>query len=102
MEASDRVVGAFEAVLDAASRYCATPRCQRTRYELPHYATEKSSLVDLSHQRKLDVGAAIQSCRRLVQQLKVDGLPGGEVHRLDSYLAHVGGHFEEVSVLKEY
>ena len=60
------------------------------------------TLNHLLYLRKSEVGSAIQACRRLVQQLKVDGLPGGEAHRLDQYLSIIACHFHQVAMLKEY
>merc|ERR1711871_1622793 len=40
--------------------------------------------------------------QRMVQDLKKQGLPGGEAHRLDQYLSKVAIAFEHLTYLKEY
>ena len=74
--ASERALVACCRIAEKASRYCATPRGHRTRYVLSSYHSESETLNHLLYLRKSEVGSAIQACRRLVQQLKVDGLPG--------------------------
>lgn len=37
-----------------------------------------------------------------MQHAKTVGLPGGEAHRLDSYVSMMGIAFENLTVLKEY
>ena len=100
--ASERALVACCRIAEKASRYCATPRGHRTRYVLSSYHSESETLNHLLYLRKSEVGSAIQACRRLVQQLKVDGLPGGEAHRLDQYLSIIACHFHQVAMLKEY
>ena len=100
--ARERVLTACCRIAEKASRYCATPRGHRTRYVLSSYHSESETLNHLLYLRKSEVGSAIQACRRLVQQLKVDGLPGGEAHRLDQYLSIIACHFHQVAMLKEY
>ena len=100
--ARERVLTACCRIAEKASRYCATPRGHRTRYVLSSYHSESEVLNHLLYLRKSEVGSAIQACRRLVQQLKVDGLPGGEAHRLDQYLSIIACHFHQVAMLKEY
>ena len=100
--ASERALVACCRIAEKASRYCATPRGHRTRYVLSSYHSESGTLNHLLYLRKSEVGSAIQACRRLVQQLKVDGLPGGEAHRLDQYLSIIACHFHQVAMLKEY
>ena len=56
----------------------------------------------ITHEQRLRVSHAIGRMQRLVQQLKVQGLPGGEAHRLDSYISKVGIAFERLCVIKEY
>ena len=99
--ARERVLTACCRIAEKASRDCATPRGHRTRYVLSSYHSESETLNHLLYLRKSEVGSAIQACRRLVQQLKVDGLPGGEAHRLDQYLSIIACHFHQVAMLKE-
>lgn len=101
-DAAERALAACGRVAEKASRYCATPRGHRTRYVLSSYGSERETLNHLLHLRKSEVGSAIQACRRLVQQLKVEGLPGGEAHRLDQYVSIIACHFHQVAMLKEY
>ena len=75
-DAAERALVACTRIAEKASRYCATPRGHRTRYVLSSYHSESETLNHLLYLRKSEVGSAIQACRRLVQQLKVDGLPG--------------------------
>ena len=40
--------------------------------------------------------------RRLIQDVKVKGLPGGEAHRIDSYITMIGVGFDRLCAIKEY
>ena len=40
--------------------------------------------------------------RRLVQDVKVKGLPGGEAHRIDNYITMIGVGFDRLCAIKEY
>ena len=40
--------------------------------------------------------------RRLIQDVKVKGLPGGEAHRIDSYISMIGVGFDRLCAIKEY
>ena len=40
--------------------------------------------------------------RRLIQDVKVKGLPGGEAHRIDNYINMIGVGFERLCAVKEY
>jgi len=39
--------------------------------------------------------------RRLIQEVKVKGLPGGEAHRIDNYINMIGVGFERLCAIKE-
>ena len=40
--------------------------------------------------------------RRLIQDAKLKGLPGGEAHRVDNYITMIGVGFERLCAIKEY
>ena len=65
-------------------------------------AEEQIALMGIAHGRRLRVDSGISRLQRLVQDLKAHGLPGGEAHRLDSYVSKVGVAFERLTHLKEY
>ena len=48
------------------------------------------------------VDANISQMRRLIQDLKLKGLPGGEAHRIDNYINMMGMAFERLTAIKEY
>lgn len=65
-------------------------------------AAEQSELVEISQAQRLLVDSSLARLQRLVQQLKVLGLPGGEAHRLDSYVTRMFTSFERLVQLKQY
>ncbi len=58
--------------------------------------------TSVHREAKLRVEAEISRMQALVQDLKEKGLPGGEAHRLDSYVSQLGVAFEQLTYLKEY
>lgn len=76
----------FEEFLAALAAYFAVPRWNRARQNAPlcrEDEKEQVDLINISHEQRLRVDHTIGRMQRLVQQLKAQGLPGGEAHRLD-------------------
>lgn len=63
---------------------------------------EQQELMAIAHEQRLVVDSGIAKLRHFTQALKARGLPGGEVHRLDSYVMQLGVAFERLTYLKEY
>ena len=63
---------------------------------------EQARLRAAIHEQKLLVDSGVGRLQKLVQAMKVLGLPGGEAHRLDQYVSKVGVAFEQLTCLKEY
>lgn len=95
----------FEEFLTALAAYFTVGRWNRARHNAPccsRDAEEQEELMAIAHEQRLRVDHAIGRMQRLVQQLKIQGLPGGEAHRIDSYVSKVGIAFERLCVIKEY
>ena len=93
----------FEEFLTSLVTYFDVARWGRARHAVPCCGTlEQSELMDITHEQRLRVDHAIGRMQRLVQQLKTQGLPGGEAHRLDQYISKVGIAFERLCAIKEY
>lgn len=93
----------FEEFLAALVAYFDVARWGRARHATPCCGnSEAEELTSITHEQRLKVNHAIGCMQRLVQQLKVQGLPGGEAHRLDQYISKVGIAFERLCCIKEY
>lgn len=94
----------FHELLEALATYFEVPRVQRARHTVGccYAGQEEAELVAIARQQRAVVDRGIGRMRRLVQDMKCRGLPGGEVHRLDSYVNAVGVSFERLAALKEY
>lgn len=84
--------------------YFGVPRNQRARHTVGWClaAREEAEIIMLGHKQRAVVDRGISRMRRLVQDMKVHGLPGGEVHRLDSYVNMTSVAFQRLVALKEY
>ncbi len=103
--ARHQVRALFEEFLTALAAYFAVARWNRARHNAPCCSRDKeeqNELMAIAHEQRLRVDHAIGRMQRLVQQLKIQGLPGGEAHRIDSYVSKVGIAFERLCVIKEY
>ena len=78
-----------EELLTALVTYTHMRRNGRARHSMSYYEAELKELTENTHKQRLLVCACIARWQRLVQDLKVLGLPGGEAHRLDSYVCQV-------------
>eukprot|EP00802_Teleaulax_amphioxeia_P016849 Tamp_16979.p1 GENE.Tamp_16979~~Tamp_16979.p1 ORF type:complete len:406 (+),score=85.10 Tamp_16979:136-1353(+) len=92
----------FEEFLTALVSYTSVKRNGRSRYSISGNEAELEELMQITHQQRLRVCACIARMQRLVQNLKTLGLPGGEAHRLDSYVCQMSIAFERVCSFKEY
>ena len=68
----------------------------------PQAGREDRELHAISVEQRAHIDVGISRLRKLVQETKVLGLPGGEVHRLDSYVNMLGVSFERLVNIKEY
>ena len=59
------------------------------------------SLAHISRTSRMHL-ACISQMRRLIQDVKAKGLPGGEAHRIDSYISMIGVGFDRLCAIKEY
>lgn len=103
--AGHQVRALFEEFLTALAAYFAVERWNRARHNAPcchRDNEEQQELIAIAHEQRLRVDHAIGRMQRLVQQLKIQGLPGGEAHRVDQYVSKVGISFEQLCVIKEY
>jgi hypothetical protein len=78
-----------EELLSALVTYTHMRRNGRARHSMSYYEAELKELTEDTHKQRLLVCACIARFQRLVQDLKAIGLPGGEAHRLDSYVCQV-------------
>lgn len=63
-------------------------------------AEEELELRSIAHEQRLLVDSSIARLQRLVQELKSRGLPGGEAHRLDSYVSKMYVAFERLAQVR--
>ena len=91
----------FEDFLTGLVRYFSLPRWHKARHDVCHGA-EKIELRKMSREHSQEVDRCIARMQRMVQNLKMLGLPGGEAHRLDQYISKVSIAFDHLSYLKEY
>jgi hypothetical protein len=82
-------------------RYFSLPRWHRARHDVCD-TMEQHDLAKVSREYSHEVDRCLARMQRMVQHLKMLGLPGGEAHRLDQYLSKVAIAFEHLTYLKEY
>jgi len=92
----------FEQFLAMTVSYFDVPRSGRARHAFSWGEDEAERLSMIMHEHRLSVVYTIQRMQRLIQDLKIHGLPGGEAHRLDQYISKMSIAFEMLSYLKEY
>ena len=105
-----RLQALVNALLIAMCTYFDTKRWGRSHHVVgsthPHMrccgAQEETELRVIAHEQRLLVDSNIARLSRLVQELKVHGLPGGEAHRLDQYTSKMMVAFERLAQIKEY
>ncbi len=79
--------------------YFDMPRTGRARHavDICGGRVEEARLRGSHHAQRLMVDACLARLQKLVQSMKVAGLPGGEAHRLDQYISKVCVSFEQVA-----
>jgi len=93
----------FARLLSTLVAYFAVPRYMRLRHIMRIYgAAEQARRHALANEFKLLVDGSLSQLQALVQELKTRGLPGGEAHRLDSYISQIGIAWEQLTAIKEY
>lgn len=94
----------FHELLVAIIAYFDVPRGHRARNTVGWCGgdVEARHLHQCAKEQRLAVEAGLSRVRRLVQDLKVRGLPGGEVHRIDNYVNNMGVSMERLAGTKEY
>jgi len=101
--AREQVHQLYNELFIALITYFDLPRWSRARQAFRWGGSEQQQdLKAIAHEQRLLVDSGIGRLRRLVQHAKTVGLPGGEAHRLDSYVSMMGIAFENLTVLKEY
>eukprot|EP00658_Telonema_sp_P-2_P004787 TRINITY_DN11788_c0_g1_i1.p1 TRINITY_DN11788_c0_g1~~TRINITY_DN11788_c0_g1_i1.p1 ORF type:complete len:247 (-),score=34.32 TRINITY_DN11788_c0_g1_i1:435-1175(-) len=86
------------------SRVFSLGRMGRTRHHLNCCgANADVQLTQATSQKYRNwIFGGIGRIQRMIQELKKDGLPGGEAHRLDQYLSKASIAFDTLTNLKEY
>lgn len=94
----------FGQLLAALIAYFDMPRFSRARHAIDLFGgkAEQQRLQAALHTQRLMVDSGVARLQKLVQSMKVHGLPGGEAHRLDQYVSKVQIAFEQLACLKEY
>jgi len=94
----------FGRLLSTLVAYFAVPRYMRLRHVMRLYgaAEDQARRHALANEFKLLVDGSLSQLQALVQELKTRGLPGGEAHRLDSYISQIGIAWEQLTAIKEY
>ena len=94
----------FDELLVSIVAYFGLPRTQRARHTVGICLAraEEAEIKELLREQRSVVDKAIGRMRRMVQDMKVKGLPGGEAHRLDQYVSLMNTAFEKLVFLKEY
>lgn len=79
----------FGQLLAALIAYCDSPRFSRARHAIDLFGgkAEQARLRAALHEQRLLIDTGIARLQKLVQSMKVLGLPGGEAHRLDQYVS---------------
>ena len=62
---------------------------------------EQAHLFCTLREQRAIVDGHVSQMRRLIQEVKVKGLPGGEAHRIDNYINMIGVGFERLCAIKE-
>jgi len=93
-----------EEMLAALISYFHIPRIGRTRlvFDCCGNKKERYQHQKMMHKYRARVIASLSNLQKMVQDLKVKGLPGGETHRLDQYVSKMGVAFDLLCNLKEY
>ena len=64
--------------------------------------TLQAALFCTLREQRAIVDSHISQMRRLIQDVKTRGLPGGEAHRIDNYVNMMGMAFDRLCAIKEY
>ena len=98
----------FGQLLAALVSYLEVPRYRRARHValgvncLRGGKQEARMLEAVTHEQNLLVITGIASIQKIVQDMKMRGLDGGQTHRLDQYVSKVAIAFDHLAYLKEY
>jgi len=103
--AVDQVVGQF---LAAMVTYFQMPRYRRARHVALginrfHGGRDDATMIEsITHEQNLLCITCISNIQKMVQDMKLRGLDGGQTHRLDQYVSKVAIAFDHLVFLKEY
>ena len=92
----------FHSFLAALITYFDCVRAGRARHTVGWHQEEQAHLFCTLREQRAIVDSHISQMRRLIQDVKVMGLPGGEAHRIDNYINMIGVGFERLCAVKEY
>merc|ERR1719424_565813 len=92
----------FHSFLAALITYFDCVRAGRARHTVGWHQEEQAHLFCTLREQRAIVDSHISQMRRLIQDVKVKGLPGGEAHRIDNYINMIGVGFERLCAIKEY
>jgi len=92
----------FHSFLAALITYFDCVRAGRARHTVGWHMQEEAHLFCTLREQRAIVDSHISQMRRLIQDVKVKGLPGGEAHRIDNYINMIGVGFERLCAIKEY
>jgi len=92
----------FHSFLAALITYFDCVRAGRARHTVGWHQEEQAHLFCTLREQRGIVDSHISQMRRLIQDVKVKGLPGGEAHRIDNYINMIGVGFERLCAIKEY
>ena len=92
----------FHSFLAALITYFDCVRAGRARHTVGWHQEEQAHLFCTLREQRAIVDSHISQMRRLIQDVKLKGLPGGEAHRIDNYINMIGVGFERLCAIKEY
>lgn len=92
----------FHSFLAALITYFDCVRAGRARHTVGWHLEEQAHLFCTLREQRAIVDGHVSQMRRLIQEVKVKGLPGGEAHRIDNYINMIGVGFERLCAIKEY
>jgi len=103
-DAERKLDSVMSRLLRSLIRYTDAPRADRSYHMTGTCGggrVRRETQADLAEER-LQLLLCVENLRRLVQDAKVLGLPGGEAHRLDQYTTLATGNLEGLFLIKEY
>ena len=92
----------FHSFLAALITYFDCVRAGRARHTVGWHQEEQAHLFCTLREQRAIVDSHISQMRRLIQDVKLKGLPGGEAHRIDNYINMIGVGFDRLCAIKEY